>query len=393
MKRLAFVVLVLFSFQQAYSQENPVEDKQFLLWIDGVGSEEQVTHYISAVGKVWERNGSNYVISSDQSVYDNSLATTGNADFDNINWPGFNFKWLNEEPALWPSWGLGFYKVTNTAQTDKYFYLDARDNNYGDASTQEFWIYFNNFTGLYNHDNASPLTNWITISNGSIVRIWEIRNTTPSTSGLQNFWSNALVGIPSSNDDTPRIAWGPYSSFTATGYKIYRSINTSGGAPGSFSLLQTINNGSVYEFTDVDLALGSPWKVYYKVKAFNSTQESNFTNTVSFDVSGFLKEKGSSETSARRFDYALSQNFPNPFNPSTMIKFDLPKKSKVSFEIYDVLGQRIATLLHDEERESGSHAIMWDGKHQNGHNLPGGVYFYRLRAGEIVLTKKLTLIR
>jgi len=393
MKRVALFLFVLFSFEQVHSQET-IPTQQLILGVTGVGSSEQVTHYISAVNKVWERSGSTFVISSDQGIYNNSLITTGNADFSAPGaWPGFNFKWL----GTGIKWGLGFYKVTNSKQTDKHFYLDTRDSDFGNAVyTPDFFVHFNhnNGNGFYEYTNSGILVNWTGISNGNIVRVWNIHNQLPNTSGLQNYWSNALVGIPSSNNVSPRIAWGPYPSFTATGYKIYRSINFFGGGPGTFYLIQTINSGSVYEFTDPNLGLGSGAKVYYKVKAFNSSQTSSFTNTVGFDISSdFLPKNGERDETSYRFDYTLSQNFPNPFNPSTVVKFELPTKNEVLLEIYDLMGQKIATLLKNEEKESGSHVVMWDGKDQQGRNAPSGVYFYRLRLDEIVLTKKMTLIR
>ncbi len=92
-------------------------------------------------------------------------------------------------------------------------------------------------------------------------------------------------------------------------------------------------------------------------------------------------------------DYDLSQNFPNPFNPSTSIKFGLPARSAVSLKIYDVLGKEIATLLEGAPQEAGYHVAIWQGKDDTGHAAPSGLYFYHLQAGGTVLTKKMILIR
>jgi len=91
--------------------------------------------------------------------------------------------------------------------------------------------------------------------------------------------------------------------------------------------------------------------------------------------------------------FELTQNFPNPFNPSTSIKFGLPEKSRVSLKIYNLLGNEIARLLNGEEKDSGYHAVIWEGKNQDGIAVPSGIYLYRLQAGPAVLTKKLTLIK
>lgn len=86
------------------------------------------------------------------------------------------------------------------------------------------------------------------------------------------------------------------------------------------------------------------------------------------------------------FSY-LAQNYPNPFNPSTTIRYALPKSGFVTLKIYDLLGNEIASLVH-EHKAAGEHEAQW---HPSG--APSGVYVYRLRAGEHVETKKLVLVR
>ena len=89
---------------------------------------------------------------------------------------------------------------------------------------------------------------------------------------------------------------------------------------------------------------------------------------------------------------SLSQNFPNPFNPSTTIEFGLRGKGHVSLVIYDVAGRLVKTLV-DEERGAGGHKVVWDGKNNTGSTVASGIYFYRLVAGDFVQTKKLVLLR
>lgn len=86
-------------------------------------------------------------------------------------------------------------------------------------------------------------------------------------------------------------------------------------------------------------------------------------------------------------DFQLLQNYPNPFNPNTTIEFEIPQREKVKIEIFNVLGQRIATLLN-AEMESGRHRINF-----NASGLSSGVYFYTLRSGSFVETRKMLLIR
>ena len=85
--------------------------------------------------------------------------------------------------------------------------------------------------------------------------------------------------------------------------------------------------------------------------------------------------------------YQLSNNYPNPFNPSTTISFDLPSQSFVSLRVFDAIGREVATLV-SEVLPEGQHFRQW-----NATNMPSGVYFYRLQAGSFIDTKKFVLLR
>jgi hypothetical protein len=86
-------------------------------------------------------------------------------------------------------------------------------------------------------------------------------------------------------------------------------------------------------------------------------------------------------------EFVLEQNYPNPFNPTTTIKFELPKSSQVRLSVYDMLGREVS-LLVNEKREAGVHEVKFDAS-----KLASGVYFYRMQAGDFVLTRKLLLLR
>ena len=79
--------------------------------------------------------------------------------------------------------------------------------------------------------------------------------------------------------------------------------------------------------------------------------------------------------------YALQNNYPNPFNPETTIKYQLPEAGEVTLEIYNMLGQVVNTLVNDYQT-AGRYVIQWDATNNNGQSLSSGVYFYRISAGE-----------
>ncbi|MEM3170613.1 MAG: S8 family serine peptidase [Candidatus Nitrosotenuis sp.] len=90
--------------------------------------------------------------------------------------------------------------------------------------------------------------------------------------------------------------------------------------------------------------------------------------------------------------FELHQNYPNPFNPATTIRYSLPKNTKVTLAVYNILGQEIATLV-DEDQKAGRYQVTWSGRNYASHFVNSGIYIYRLEAGEFVETKKMLLLR
>jgi tetratricopeptide (TPR) repeat protein len=89
--------------------------------------------------------------------------------------------------------------------------------------------------------------------------------------------------------------------------------------------------------------------------------------------------------------YTLSGNYPNPFNPETTIKFGLPKESRVTIKIFNVLGQKVIKLM-DKEKKAGYHQVRWDARNEFGKKVSAGVYLYRMQAGNYNKTMKMMLL-
>ncbi len=90
--------------------------------------------------------------------------------------------------------------------------------------------------------------------------------------------------------------------------------------------------------------------------------------------------------------FALEQNFPNPFNPTTHIAFTLPQRANLTLTIYNVLGQEIRELAQGEF-PAGKHQVLWDGANNNGASVASGIYFYRLKTDAFAETRKMTLLK
>jgi hypothetical protein len=90
--------------------------------------------------------------------------------------------------------------------------------------------------------------------------------------------------------------------------------------------------------------------------------------------------------------FALNQNYPNPFNPMCEISYALPTDCHVTLTIYNVLGQRVKVLV-DEYQNAGNKTVSWDSKDDQGQEVTSGIYFYRIKAGDFVQSKKMVLLR
>ncbi len=91
-------------------------------------------------------------------------------------------------------------------------------------------------------------------------------------------------------------------------------------------------------------------------------------------------------------DFQLLQNYPNPFNPSTIIRFNLNKSGYVKLSVFNLLGERIITLV-DDVKNAGSHFVTWNGRNSAGLNVPAGIYFYKLEMENNIQVKKMTLLK
>ncbi|MCP4704511.1 MAG: T9SS type A sorting domain-containing protein, partial [candidate division Zixibacteria bacterium] len=90
--------------------------------------------------------------------------------------------------------------------------------------------------------------------------------------------------------------------------------------------------------------------------------------------------------------FQLSQNYPNPFNPTTMIEYNVPTRSDVSIEIFNIVGQKIRSLVN-ETKMAGKYEVIWDGDDSKGDRVSSGIYFYRFETDNHIETKKMLLLK
>jgi hypothetical protein len=173
------------------------------------------------------------------------------------------------------------------------------------------------------------------------------------------------------NENEVTMSWD-LSSLPETVTSLTLTDNTSGS---SFDL----DEQSDVTFTTVEKG-SFPSYGSGGVNIYPEVGESQFTLTVAYGSAGVVDEPVPTE-------FALYPAYPNPFNPSTMISFDVPELQNVSVQIFNITGQLIETLINGNI-ENGKHEVLWD-----AGNLPSGIYFVQLKSGDKTLTQKLTLLK
>jgi tetratricopeptide (TPR) repeat protein len=225
------------------------------------------------------------------------------------------------------------------------------------------------------------------------------------------------VGIVKSDKGAPTEAFNFYTS---------SAVNVSGGDSSSLAPMIYYNQAwEHYKGNSLAQALAAVEKTmvhqkannYLKAKAyvlrglikFNSNNIaaaiSDMTTATSLDPSGPIgvmaeaNRRAIVATGVERedddnmpADYALFTNYPNPFNPSTTIRFQLPARCNVSLFIYDVTGREVKTLVSGD-MDAGNYSVVWNGEDSEGRPVASGVYIVRMQAGYFTQTQKAVLLK
>jgi hypothetical protein len=178
------------------------------------------------------------------------------------------------------------------------------------------------------------------------------------------------------------LEWRTISEINNYGFEIQKATEESGPfatIAGSF----VPGHGTTIEPHDYSWidASASPALPYYRLKQIDLDGSVNYFDPIRVSMPTAVGEQSAPT------EFALEQNYPNPFNPSTVIQFALPQNAMVTLDVFNAVGQRVATLVN-ERREAGYHQATFDGT-----DLASGVYVYKLHAGNFVATRKLLLVK
>ncbi len=185
-----------------------------------------------------------------------------------------------------------------------------------------------------------------------------------------------LVSFAATNSNNNTIlTWETATEKNNMGFEVDRKSGSSkswekiGFVPGAGNSVKN----KLYSFTDDKLSSGN---YSYRLKQMDYKGNYKYSKIVNVNLKVPLK-------------YTLLQNYPNPFNPSTTIKYEIAKQSHVVLNIYDVLGNKVATLVN-KDQQAGTHNVNFL---TSKYNLASGMYIYKLQAGNFVSTKKLVLLK
>jgi hypothetical protein len=173
------------------------------------------------------------------------------------------------------------------------------------------------------------------------------------------------------------LAWDPPVDADFDYFRVYRGT-TEGFTPAPGNLVHATVDPQWLD------TVSDGWRYHYKITAvdFNGN-ESEVTGD------GTLTAVGEDAVPT---DFALHQNVPNPFNPTTAIRFDLPEASHVTLQVFSVKGELVTTLV-SETMTAGAKEVRWNGTDRQGRSVSSGVYFYRIETTGLTQTRKMVLLR
>lgn len=195
----------------------------------------------------------------------------------------------------------------------------------------------------------------------------------------------------SASDKQVTLSWITESELDNLGFHVWRAIEKDGTYERiTTELIRGAGNSSgknTYSFTDLNVVKNVTY--WYKLEDIAFDGSSKMHGPISIRLQVVVNQ-----TRAVPSHFALYQNSPNPFNPSTTIAYDLPEATDVTLTVYNLSGQKVATLVTGKQK-AGHYEVEWDGQDESGQAVASGVYLYRLETGKqgFVETRRMMLVR
>ena len=229
-------------------------------------------------------------------------------------------------------------------------------------------------------NNGSSWETINTLHNSTVLSLYTATNNI-TFAGLNADFYNSML---KSSDDG--LSWEPVVSFPVLGKIVGINQNSIGdifAASQYDGVYQSHDNGNSW------LLLSNEGITNLRIQTMNISVD-GYIYVGTWRGSLFKSIHSTTDVEHKNYlpnDISIKQNFPNPFNPSTRIKYAIDGRRFVTLKVYDILGNEIATLIN-EEKSAGHYEVKF-----NGNGLPSGVYFYELKAGSFIQTKKMVLLK
>jgi photosystem II stability/assembly factor-like uncharacterized protein len=243
------------------------------------------------------------------------------------------------------------------------------------------WIYVSNDYGNYFTPYSEGLFENASVEAFAVNETFMFAGT-----DYNGVWRRYLPGVPveltsftaTTDENKVSLFWKTETETNNSGFEVQRTrLRSSNFAEASWERIGFVEgNGTTteennYLFVDENLTAG---KYQYRLKQIDYDGSFEFSDIVEVEI-------------LTPIEFSLAQNYPNPFNPSTTIEYSMPESGNVKLEVYNSLGEEVATLVNDY-KEAGIYKVNFDAR-----NLASGIYFYKIDAGNFFLIKKMILLR
>ena len=320
--------------------------------------DQQNNIWIGTFNGLAKFDGTNWIVYNSANsplIYDNVTALV----CDNLNriYIGTEYGMFKKEDSNWQFFDSYNSGLPNGYATLYGYFLDRNNiNALAVDSLNNIWIATNGGVGVYDEDGVPVPVELLSFNSSVIDNYVTLNWTTATETNNQGFEIER---------NTPL---NPLSRGEAKGRGVWEKIGF------------VIGNGTTtepqsYSFIDENLYAD---KYQYRLKQIDYNGAFEYSNTIEVEIGA-------------PYEFSLSQNYPNPFNPSTKISWQSPVSSWQTLKVYDILGNEVVTLVN-EYKDAGSYEIEFKSS-VNSHQLASGIYYYQLRVGDFVETKKMIFMK
>jgi fibronectin type 3 domain-containing protein len=342
-----------------------------------VGSITGMSHQVNGLNNsttyYWRVNATNESGTSSWSTVWSFTTIIAVPDVPVLTAPAHQATGVSTKPLL--DWNAANRAETYQVQVASDTVFNSIVLNVDEIDSTSYWISeeLEPFTTYYwrvNAENIGGTSGWSTIFSFTTGQAFPVAPTLVSPANGGTEVVNALM------------LWNAVA--TATQYRL--QISTSSDFASTIVDNASITN-TFFEATNLQKFT----QYYWRVRAISEVGAGDWSATWSFTTGDIVSVERFGNEIPKEF--ALGQNYPNPFNPATSIRFALPSEATVRLEVYNMLGQKVATLIDGQHFNAGVFEAVWNARDDAGREVSSGIYIYRISAGDHVDLKRMILMK